>query len=365
MKYIKLLLCFFIAINIYAQTDKYTPELLWKLGRVSEPELSPDGKTVLFGVTFYKLEENKGNRDLFIVPSTGGAMKRLTDTKHNEINAVWRPDGKKIGFISSEGGSMQIWEMNPDGSEKNQISNFNGGINGFIYSPAMNYILFVSDVKLDKTANDIHPDLPLANAKIIDDLMYRHWDDWHDYSYSHIFIVNYNNGSLGIPEDIMDNERYDSPISAFGGMEQITFSPDGNYIAYTCKKLSGKEDAVSTNSDIFLYDIKNKATVNLSETMEGYDFNPSFSPDGTKLIWLSMKTPGFESDKKRIILMDLNTKKVKDNTENFDQSSDNLIWSEDSRKIYFISGINATFQIYSSDINTKYNKSNNKWMARL
>ena len=365
MKYIKLLLCFFITINIYAQTDKYTPELLWKLGRVSEPELSPDGKTVLFGVTFYKLEENKGNRDLFIVPSTGGAMKHLTDTKHNEINAVWRPDGKKIGFISSEGGSMQIWEMNPDGSEKNQISNFNRGINGFIYSPAMNYILFVSDVKLDKTANDIHPDLPLANAKIIDDLMYRHWDDWHDYSYSHIFIVNYNNGSLGIPEDIMDNERYDSPISAFGGMEQITFSPDGNYIAYTCKKLSGKEDAVSTNSDIFLYDIKNKATVNLSETMEGYDFNPSFSPDGTKLIWLSMKTPGFESDKKRIILMDLNTKKVKNITKNFDQSSDNLIWSEDSRKIYFISGINATFQIYSSDINTKYNKSNNKWMARL
>jgi len=331
-----------------------TPELLWKLGRVSDAQLSPDGKQILFGITYYDLKENKGNRDLYTISINGGNPIKVTDFKGSEFNGIWRPDGKKIGFLSAEGGSVQIWEMNPDGTNKTKITNIEEGINGFSYSPDMKNILYIKDVKLDKTVNEVYPDLPLANARIIDDLMYRHWDSWSDFSYSHIFYAPYKENSIGESNDIMKNERFDSPLTPDGGLEQINWSPDGNMIAFTCKKLIGKEDAISTNSDIYIYHLDTKLTENISATMLGYDMDPVFSPDSKKIVWSSMKTPAFESDKKRIMLYDLATKQSTDLSASFDQSSSNFRWSNSNTNLlYFISGINATYQIYSINITTK------------
>jgi len=350
-------LLFFFLLPVFCLNaqNKLTPEILWKLGRVSDVQLSPDQQTILYGITYYYLEKNKGNRDLYIIPVSGGKPKNLSNSESSEYNAVWRPDGKKIGYLSAENGSMQMWEMNPDGSGKVQVTNITDGINGFSYSPTMQNILCIKDVKLAQTANDVYPDLPKADVKIIDDMMYRHWDSWHDYAYSHVFVADYNvtNSNVSNLYDLLGKDKFDSPLTPDGGMEQIAWSDDGKLISYTCRKLHGKEEALSTNSDIYIYDLASKKTTNISSTYLGYDMDPVFSHDSKKIAWCSMKTPGFESDKKRIIVYDLISMKYTDITENFDQSSSNLRWSGDSKSIYFISGVQATYQIYSINIDTK------------
>jgi dipeptidyl aminopeptidase/acylaminoacyl peptidase len=180
--------------------------------------------------------------------------------------------------------------------------------------------------------------------------MYRHWNDWTDYSYSHIFIADYPNITNMI--DIMKEERCASPIPMNGGLEQICFSPDGNFIAYTSKKMAGKTFAVSTNSDIYLYDILNKTTQNISAPNAGYDIDPIFSPDGNTLIWASMETEGYESDLRRIMSYDFKTDKTTNRSENFAESASDFVFGKDGKTLYFISGINATFQIFELDLLT-------------
>jgi len=364
-------LSFLIALSAYAQ-QKFTAETMWKLGRVSEMQISPDGNTILYGVMHYTLENNKGNRDLYILDRNAESPRQLTNSSISEFNAIWRPDGKKIGFLSAESGSMQLWEMGPKGEDKMQVTNIAGGINGFIYAPDMKHIAFIADVKIEADLHDRYPDLPLANALEYDDLMARHWDSWHDFAYSHLFLCEYQDGKIGSFKDIMPGEPYDCPLMPNGGMEQITFSPDGKYLAYTSKKLTGMDYAISTNSDIYLYDLASATTENLSESNPGYDQDPVFAPSGKKIVWRSMATPGFESDKDRIMLCDLNHPaldgfKKKSNGENqqvqkvssriytdlsadFDQSSSNFVFSNDEKELFFISGVQATFQVYVMDV---------------
>ncbi len=331
-----------------------TPELLWKLGRVSDIQLSPDKKTILYSIKYYDLDSNKGNADLYTISVEGGEPIQVTDFEGSEFNGIWRPDGKKIGFLyPDKSGATQLWEMNPDGSDKKQVTDIKDGVNGFSYSPTLDNILFIKDVKLDKSPNDIYPDLPKANVKIAEDLMYRHWDSWHDYAYSHIFVATYKDGNVGELKDIMKDETYDSPMMPYGGMEQINWSSDGKQIAYVCKKLKGKEYAISTNSEIYVYNTETGKTENISNGFMGYDFDPVFSPDGNKIVWKSMATPGCESDKERIILYDFKTNTFEDLAKNFDQWCSNYTWSSNGEKIYFISGINATFQIYNINVGTK------------
>jgi len=331
-------------------SDIMTPEVLWSFGRLGGAQISPDGKTVLYTVTYYNIEENKSYRDIYTIPVSGGEATNITNSATNEYNALWRPDGKKIGYLSGQSGSVQLWEMNPDGSANKQVSDIDGGIFGFSYSPDQSKIYYLQSVKLDDDIHDLFPDLPKANARLENDIMYRHWDTWHDYTYNHIFVADYKNGKVAAGKDILEGEKFDSPMKPFGGTEQIVWSPDGKTLAYVCKKKTGKEYAISTNSDIYLYNIETGKTINFTSGMMGYDQNPVFSPDGKQLAWESMERDGYESDKNRLFLADLETGEKKDYTEKFDQNAAGLNWSADGKSIYFISDIHATDEIYRLDL---------------
>ncbi|MCK9203189.1 MAG: S9 family peptidase [Bacteroidales bacterium] len=333
--------------SLALESDIMTPEILWSFGRLSEAEVSPDKKNILYGVTYYDIKQNKGNRELYSIGVDGQNEKRLTSTKVSEYQAMWSPDGKKIFFMSAENGAMQVWKMNPDGSERQQITNIKNGINGYKVSPDMKKILYTADVYPEKQFKDLYADLPQATGKIFNDLMYRHWDTWVQ-AYSHIFVADLN-GTITKGKDLMPEEPWESPLMPFGGMEQINWGPDSKVIAYTCRKKKGKEYAVSTNSDIYLYNLESGKTVNITEGMMGYDVAPTFSPDGKKIAWQSMERDGYESDKNRLFIMDLNSKIKTDFTKNFDQNAESLAWADDSRSIYFISDWHATDEIYRLD----------------
>ena len=332
------------------ESDVMTPEVLWSFGRLGGAQVSPDGKTVLYTVTYFNIKEDKSYRDIYTILVEGGEATNITNSAGNESNAVWRPDGKKIGFLSAASGDNQLWEMNPDGSGAKQITKIDGGISGFEYSPDQSRIYYLKSVKLDDNVQDLYPDLPKANARIEDDLMYRHWDTWHDYTYNHIFIADYKNGKVGEGKDIMEGERFDSPMKPFGGNEQVVWSPDGKTLVYTCKKKVGKAYSLSTNSDLYFYHVETGKTINFTSGMMGYDQNPVFSPDGKYIAWESMERDGYEADKLRLFIAELETGEKKDYSSSFDQNVASLSWSDDSKSVYFISDIHATDEIYRLDL---------------
>ncbi|MCI0472368.1 MAG: DPP IV N-terminal domain-containing protein, partial [Ignavibacteria bacterium] len=333
------------------KSEIMTPEVLWSFGRITEYAVSPDGNFVAYAVRYFNIGLNKGQTDFYVMKTDGSDKKRLTESSDAKFGLKWRPDSKKIAFVSNRGGSMQIWEMNPDGSDAKQVSNIDGGVGDFKYSPDMNKMLYLSEVKIDNDPHDIYPDLPKSNARIYNDLMYRHWDEWEDGSYSHIFIADYNSGDVKKGLDINEGEAWDTPMKPFGGMEQINWSPDSKSVAYVTKKMRGKQYAVSTNSDLYVYDLNSKQTVNLTEEMKGFEFTPSFSPDGKYIAWTSMERDGYESDKTRLFIYNVQNKEKTYCTKDLDQNCEGPEWSEDGKSIYFISGVRATEEIYRYDLN--------------
>ena len=327
---------------------KMTPEILWKFARIGGIQVSPNNKTIVSNLTRYDSETNKSTTNLFFIPVDGGDIEELTDIKG--FHPRWTHDGEKVGFLSAKSGSVQLWEMNLKTKDPVQITNIKGGINSFEYSPDGSKIYYMKDVKMEPTPSEVYPDLPDVDVKIIDDLMYRHWNHWEDYSYSHIFVADYKNGAVGEGKDIMEGEPFDSPLSAYFDDAEISWSPDGNFIAYTCKKLKGVDYAVSTNSDIYLYNIQEGTTTNITEGMPGYEKYPVFSPNGQKIAFQSMATPGYEADKDRLFVHDLKNGEKTYLTSGFDQNVSSLRWKADGEGLYFISGIHATFQLYEINI---------------
>ncbi len=333
-------------------SDIMTPEVLWSFGRMAEPSVSPDKLTILYSVTNYNIVENKSYRDLYTVPAHGGDPLRITSTPEKESSAVWRPDSEKIGYLSAKSGEMQFWEMNPDGSESVQITEIKRGITGFKYSPDGTRILYTADVKIKKDIHDLFPDLPKANAYLESDLMYKHWDEWVQ-TVPHPFVADYKNGKIENAVDLLDGEPYESPMKPFGGVEQLAWSADSKTVAYTCRKKTGKEYALSTNSDIYFYHTETGQTENKTPGMMGYDQNPVFSPDGKWLAWESMERDGYEADKIRLFVMNLKTGEKSDMSVDFDQNANGLSWSADSKSVYFVSCWHAVTQVYRLDIMEK------------
>lgn len=326
-----------------------TPEVMWKLGRVGEFNITPDGRNVLYSLTQYSMADNKGQTDLWIVPVDGGKTTRISDGNGNSSNPVWL-DKERLLFLSDRSGTPQIWCTGRDARALRQITDYEEGIEGFGISPNGNKIFIVKRTKVDKIASaDLNEDLPLSKARIYDDLMVRHWDHWNDGTFSHIFIADFDGQRVGELTDILEGEPWDAPMSPYFDNEEIAWNNAGTQLAYTCKKLTGTAYALSTDSDIYLYDVAAKTTENLTEGMVGYDKYPRFSPDDALIAFTSMERAGNESDKDRLFVMNADGSDKRYLTHDFDYNASNLMW-EGNGKILFLSPIHATQQLCVADL---------------
>lgn len=315
-----------------------TPEILWKYGRIGSVLLSPDGSTVLYTVTNYDLPTEARTTCIYSVPAAGGNAVNLTP--EGGSGPQWIENGEKIAYISGS----KIMVMNPDGTGKKEIT----GLQDFeilSFSPAGNMVYFTRRVKLDRTANEKY-NLPNAKVRIIDDMMYRHWNSWHDYAYSHIFIATFDGAAITNEKDIMTGQRFDAPDAPWFDEADISWSPDGKYIAYSCKKLTGKAYTLSTNTDIYLYNVSTGEEKNITEGNMGYDKVPVFSPDGSMIAYSSMEEDGYESDLERLFVYDIAKGERRWVSEGWDYNVGNMQWNGTS-DIWFTSPYLGTQPIFN------------------
>lgn len=333
-------------------TGIFDIDALEALGRVSEPRVSPDGKRVLFGVSYESVPQNKSNRDLYVMNIDGTGVTRITKTAQSENSAVWIDNGTRIAFVYAEkGSSPQLWVMNADGTERHAATNIEGGIEGFLFSPDQSKVVLIRTVKYNRTAADIYPDLPKATGRVIDDLMYKHWDTWVT-EIPHPFIGAFDGQTITDLKDIMEGEPYEAPMRPFGGVESFAWSPDSKILVYTSRKKTGMKYALSTNSDLYAYNLTTGTTTNLTEGMMGYDTNPAFSPDGRYMAWLSMERDGYEADKNRLFIRDNATGQKTDLTSDWDYTIEEFVWNPNGKNIWFIAYHQGVAPIFNMEVAT-------------
>ncbi|MCD8309891.1 MAG: prolyl oligopeptidase family serine peptidase, partial [Prevotellaceae bacterium] len=335
--------------DIRLEGHRMTPEALWTMGRIGTPAVSPDETQIVYPVTYYSVEANKSNTELYVTGSDGGDNRQLTHTAAHESDPAWIKGGTKIAFLSDESGTNQVWEMNPDGTGRKQLTAYEGDIEGFAFSPDGTKLLFIAEVKTVESTAEKYPDLPQASGRVITDLMYKHWDEWVTGA-PHPFVADFDGTGIQNVQDILEGEPYESPMKPFGGMEQLAWSPDSKQVAYTCRKLTGKAYALSTNSDIYLYNIDTKETTDITPENMGYDTNPQYSPDGRYIAWLSMERDGYESDLNRLFVMNLETGEKRFASRAFESNVEAFIWNKESSGIYFTGVWQGTTQIYRVDL---------------
>ena len=351
--------------EIVIEDGKMSPEALLAFGRMSDPQVSPDGKHILYGVSYTSVPENRSVRNLFICNIDGSDNQQLTMSGKSLSNARWYNDGSGIYFLMQGqiwGGEVKAkngqWEL----TDLYQVTDIKGGISEFKMSPDQSMMMYTSYVKSAvKSPTDCYDDLDKATAYTTDDLMYRHWD--HTVmEIPHTFVARLDCKSGPVTEgvDLLAGEKelYELPTEPFSGIEQLSWSPDGRYIAYSCRKLAGKKYAFSTNTEIYIYNVSTAET-KVIEMGGGYDTDPVWSPDGSKLCWISMERDGYEADKQRLIVADIQTsdapeampevKGIKDITVDFKYNASSPVWSADSKSIYFASlaeGLQGMFRAY-------------------
>lgn len=335
---------------------RLTPPVMWKMGRLGAASLSPDGTKALYAITRYNMAENKGLTQIYVRDMASGEEKALTDNSSSNSDPQWSADGSAIYFTSNRYGSTQLWSMSPAGEQVKQITNIEGGIEGYGVAPAGDKLFYVKKVHAaDTKSSDVYKDMDKSKARIYDDLMARHWDYWDEGEYSHIFVADITANGLANDKDILGAEAaWDAPLAPYFDTAEIAWSNNGKMLAYTCKPLTGAEYAVSTDSDIFIYNTEDGSTVNINKLLSskgmrimefvGYDRYPVWSPDDSQLAFCSMATPGYESDKDRLFVYDMKSQERKEITPNFDHSASNVIWKDNST-IYFLSAIEGTQQV--------------------
>jgi len=350
MRAVSLALVAVVAASISATTavaqETLTPELLWQMRRVGAPVVSPDGTHLAYTVRTYDLEANRGVSHVYLLDlPAGGAPRQLTSAGSN-FDLHWLDDDR-LAFLSSRSGSVQAHVLDLRGGEAVQVTSHEGGIANLKPSPDGKWLAFTADVRMRPTLQEQYPDLPHAEARIYDDLMVRHWDQWNEGTFSHLFVVAAEPGAEA--RDLMEGEPYDTPLEPFGGGEQIAWSPDSTHLCYTAKKVDDPE--VSTNSDLYLVSRDGGEAENLTADNEGYDTEPVFSPDGKWLAWHSMARAGFESDQNRLMVMDFadrtGARHVHAGT---GESVHGTVWARDGSGVYYTVDTQGTTQVHHSTL---------------
>ncbi len=330
-----------------SETGVFDIEALEALGRVSAVQVSPATKKVLFNISYESVEQNRSNADLYVMNPDGSDLQRITRTAGSESNFVWINEGRQIAFTYAVEGVPQLFVMNADGSARKQVTKLEKGVEGFLFSPDEKKVMIISPIKFMREAKDLYEDLPDATGRVIDDLMYKHWDQWMT-EIPHPFIGDFDGNEVSNLADIMSDEpMYEAPMRPFGGSESFAWAPDSKSIIYVSRKKTGVDYAVSTNSDLYLYSLEDKTTRNLTEGMMGYDTAPAYSPDGKYVAWLSMEHDGYESDKNRIFLLDTATGEKRDLTADWDYTADAIAWNPDSRSLYFLAARDGVCPIFN------------------
>ena len=362
--------------------DRMTPETLWAMGRIGGAAASPDGKTVVYQVAYYSVKENKSHQVLYTQTTDGKRQTKLTTTAKSEYEPAWIESGKRIAFLT-EG---QLWSMAADGSDRRQLTHSASDIEGFKFSPDGKQVILIKSLPYHESIKKNPEDLPLASGRLVTDLNYRHWDHYVE-SIPHPFVANVSAEGIDEGVDILKGEPFECPMAPFGGVEQLNWSPDSKSIAYTCRKKTGVNYAVSTDSDIFLYDVATGETRNLckpanykpvdfdpTKTMKtqainhqkedlnmGYDVNPKFSPDGRYIAWQSMARDGYESDRNRLCVYTLADGTKNYVTETFDSNVDDFCWANDSRTLYFIGVWHACENLYQTNLRGEVKQLTDDW----
>ena len=354
--------------NIKLESNLMTPEALWAMGRIGAAEASADGKQIVYQVGYYSVKANKSQQKIAIINADGTNNTTLTTGTKSETDPTWYQG--KIAFLS--GG--KLFTMNPDGSDRKQISKTSKDIEGFLFSPDGKKVILLHSLDFHEIIKKNPDDLPKASGRLVTDLMYRHWDHYVE-SIQHPFVADVTEDGIKDGIDILEGEPYECPMEPFGGIEQLAWSPDSKTIAYTCRKKTGLAYSISTDSDIYLYIIGTRETKNLCKPADykapevdpttslkyqsvnakenlqnnvGYDQNPKFSPDGKFVAWTSMERDGYEADRNRLCVYNLATGEKKYVTESFDSSVEDFVWSDSKdAMIYFIGVWHATANLYA------------------
>ena len=362
--------------------DRMTPEALWAMGRIGAAAASPDGKTVAYQVGYYSVKQNKSHQMLYTQTADSKQQTVLTTSAKSETDPAWIEGGKRIAFLTDG----QLWSMAPDGTDRRQLTKSDIDIEGFKFSPDGKKVILIKSLPYHESIKKNPEDLPLATGRLVTDLNYRHWDHYVE-SIPHPFVANVTEQGVDEGVDMLKDEPYECPMAPFGGVEQLNWSPDSKFVAYTCRKKTGVNYAVSTDSDIFLYDIATGNTRNLckpanykpvdfdpTKTMKtqainhqkedlnmGYDVNPKFSPDGRYIAWQSMARDGYESDRNRLCVYTLADGTKNYVTETFDSNVDDFCWANDSRTLYFIGVWHACENLYQTNLRGEVNQLTDDW----
>lgn len=345
-------------------SDRMTPEALWAMGRIGTVSPNAAGTHAVYAVSYYSVAENKSHSVLYLLDIKNKKSQQLTTSAKSESGAVWVRFGneERIVFLSSESGSSQLWTMKADGSERKQITHETDDVVDFLFAPNGKRVILVKEVPQHTAIAPKEADLPKATGMVINDLMYKHWDQYVT-SAPHPFLAEFDGECVTVAKDLLEGEPFESPMMPFGGNEQLAWSPNSAQVAYTCRKKVGRDYATSTDSDIFLYDIPSGTTRNLCkpegwtapasidytkslqhqavnqskvDANVGYDINPQFSPDGKCVAWSSMERDGYESDRARLCVYDLKSGKKSYVTESFDSGVDGFAWASDSKQLFFV-----------------------------
>ena len=362
--------------------DRMTPEALWAMGRIGGAAASPDGKTVAYQVGYYSVKQNKSHQMLYTQTADGKQQTVLTTSAKSETDPAWIEGGKRIAFLTDG----QLWSMAPDGTDRRQLTKSDIDIEGFKFSPDGKKVILIKSLPYHESIKKNPEDLPLATGRLVTDLNYRHWDHYVE-SIPHPFVANVTEQGVDEGVDMLKDEPYECPMAPFGGVEQLNWSPDSKFVAYTCRKKTGVNYAVSTDSDIYLYDIATGNTRNLckpadykpidfdpTKTMKtqainhqkedlnmGYDVNPKFSPDGRYIAWQSMARDGYESDRNRLCVYTLADGTKNYVTETFDSNVDDFCWANDSRTLYFIGVWHACENLYQTNLRGEVKQLTDDW----